>query len=35
MDPSTKADQKIKLWGLFIGNGVIDFRGNSLFKSTV
>ena len=35
LDPTTTADQKIQMRGIFIGNGVIDFRGNSLFKSTV
>ncbi len=35
LDPSTPLDKKIKLRGMFIGNGVIDFRGNSIFRSTV
>ena len=35
LDPSTPLDKKIKLSGLFIGNGVMDFRGNSLYKSSV
>ena len=35
LDPTTPAAQRIKLLGLFIGNGVIDFRNNALFKSTI
>lgn len=34
-DPSTTADKKINLLGLFIGNGVINFYANSLYHSTV
>lgn len=35
LEPSTPANLKIKLRGMFIGNGVIDFRNDELFKSTV
>lgn len=35
LDPSTPAEAKINLKGLFIGNGVIDFRNDELEKSTV
>lgn len=35
LDPSTSQSNKINFKGVFIGNGVIDFRNNELFKSTV
>lgn len=35
LNRDTPADQKINMKGVFIGNGVIDFRDDSLFKSTV
>ena len=35
LDSTTKEDDKINLKGVFIGNGVIDFRNDELEKSQV
>ena len=35
LDPSTTVGDKMNLKGIFIGNGVIDFRNDELLKSQV
>ena len=35
LDPTTTAEDKMNLKGIFIGNGVIDFRNDELLKSQV